>query len=149
MLAAAVSHEVDAAGFAAWVTEQGGLEEIKRKMVKSEAAKKRQEEVQAATAEVKGELELNAMQPLAQVAIEGVTGNYAVLLAKPNLNGGVDIVGTLSEINDALVNALIQRMAKQQVAKAQADAELDKQVKSESSDMLASAKVNTQKVANG
>ena len=149
VLAAAVSHEIDAAGFSAWVSDQGGLEEIKRKMIKSEDAKKRQEEVQAATAEVKGELELNAMQPLAHVGIEGVTGNYAVLLAKPNVNGGVDIVGTLSEINDALVNALIQRMAKQQVAKASADAELEKQVKSESSDMLAGAKVNTQKVANG
>jgi len=149
VLAAAVSHGVDAAGFAAWVSDQGGLEEIKRKMVKSEAAKKRQEEIEAAKAGVKGDLELNALQPLAQVAIEGVTGKYAVLLAKPNLNGGVDIVGTLSEINDALVNALIQRMAKQQVAKAQADAELDKQVKSESSDMLAGVKVNAQKVVNG
>ena len=137
VLAAAVSHGVEAAGFPEWVAEQGGLEEIKRKMVKSEAAKKRQQDVQAATAEVKGELELNALQPLAHVDINGMTGTYAVLLVKPNVNGGVDVVGSLSEANDALVNALIQRMAKAQVALQQAEKELDSQVRKERGDLLA------------
>jgi hypothetical protein len=139
VLAAAVSHGVDASGFAAWVVQQGGLEEIKRLMVKKPEAVARQAAVKTATVAVKGELELNTLQPLAHVGINGLTGNYAVLLAKPNVAGGVDIVGSLSEVNDALVNALVLRMAKQQVDKAAADAELGRQVAKEQGDLLAAA----------
>lgn len=150
VLAAAVSHGVDASGFAAWVVQQGGLEEIKRLMVKKPEAVARQAAVKTATVAVKGELELNTLQPLAHVGINGLTGNYAVLLAKPNVAGGVDIVGSLSEVNDALVNALVLRMAKQQVDKAAADAELGRQVAKEQGDLLAAANDEQQRmVANG
>lgn len=150
VLAAAVSHGVEATGFAAWVVQQGGLEEIKRLMVKSEQAKAKLAAVKTATVTVKGELELNTLKPLAHVGIEGLTGNYAVLLAKPNVSGGVDIVGSLSEVNDALVNALIMRMAKQQVEKAAADAELGRQVAKEHGDMLDTANGKQQRmVVNG
>ena len=121
VLSAAVSHEVTAAGFAGWVVAQGGLEEIKRKMVKSEQAKARQLAVETATTSVKGDLELNTLQPLAHVGIKNVSGTYAVLLAKPNVNGGVDIIGSLSDANDALVNALILRMAKKVADKTTSD----------------------------
>ncbi len=147
VLAAAVSYEKTAAEFPAWVVEQGGLEEIKRKMVKSEAAKAKQEAVKAATVSVKGEVELNTLQPLAHVDIEGLTGNYAVLLAKPNVQGGVDIVGSLSEVNDALVNALILRMAKLQVTKAEADAAVGRQIAKEHGDLLAVANDEQQRLA--
>jgi hypothetical protein len=149
VLAAAVSHEKTSAEFADWVVEQGGIEEIKRKMVKSEKAKAKQEAVKAATTAVKGELELNALQPLAHVQIEGLTGGYAVLLVKPSVQGGADIVGSLSEVNDALVNALILRMAKVQVMKAEADKELGAQVAKEQADLLSAANDEQQrKVAN-
>ena len=147
VLTAAVSHSVSAADFAAWVVKQGGIEEIKRLMVKKPEAIAKQAAVKAATAEVKGSLELAVLQPLARLNLEGVTGNYAVLLAKPNPAGGVDIVGTLPEANDALVNALILRMAKQQVDKAQADKELGKQVSEADSDLLAGAAKQQQPAA--
>ncbi len=139
VLAAAVSHKVQAADFAAWVVKQGGLEEIKRLMVKSEAAKAKQEAVAAASMAVKVKLENNAVKPLARVALDGLTGNYAVLLVKPKANGGADIVGTLSDINEALVNALIQRMAKAQVAAAAENKELREQTQRENDDLLAAA----------
>lgn len=150
VLAAAVSHGKTAEEFPSWVTSEGGLEEIKRKMVKSEASKMRQSAVETAAAAVKGELELNTLQPLAHVKLDGLTGNYAVLLAKPNVDGGVDIVGSLSEVNDALVNALILRMAKQLAAKTLADAELGSQVSKEQADLLGAANdARHQMVANG
>ena len=71
------------------------------------------------------------------------------LLAKPNVNGGVDIVGALPDANDALLNALIQRMAKAQVAKTQADAELGKQLGKERRDLLESNEEPQPKVVNG
>ena len=150
VLAAAVSHGKTAEEFPSWVTSEGGLEEIKRKMVKSEASKMRQSAVETAAAAVKGELELIPLQPLAHVKLDGLTGNYAVLLAKPNVDGGVDIVGSLSEVNDALVNALILRMAKQLAAKTLADAELGSQVSKEQADLLGAANdARHQMVANG
>jgi RNA 3'-terminal phosphate cyclase len=61
-------------------------------------------------------------------------------LAKPNPNGGGDIVATLTDVNESLVNALVQRIAKQQVEVAAADAELSKQVAAEQAgDLLGAA----------
>jgi len=149
VLSAAVSHEVTAAGFADWVVAQGGLEEIKRKMVKSEQAKARQLAVETATTSVKGDLELNTLQPLAHVGIKNVSGTYAVLLAKPNVNGGVDIIGSLSEANDALVNALILRMAKKVADKTTSDLALGKQVAKEHGDLLSANIDENRLVVNG
>ena len=149
VLSAAVSHEVTAAGFAGWVVAQGGLEEIKRKMVKSEQAKARQLAVETATTSVKGDLELNTLQPLAHVGIKNVSGTYAVLLAKPNVNGGVDIIGSLSDANDALVNALILRMAKKVADKTTSDLALGTQVAKEHGDLLSANDDKNRLVVNG
>lgn len=148
VLAAAVSHKVQAADFPAWVIKQGGLEEIKRLMVKKPEAIAKQQAVKAAAEAVKGDLELNTLQPLAQVQLDGLTGTYAVLLVKPSVNGGADIVGSLSDINDALVNALILRMAKAQVEAAAAEKELSAQVQRENTDLLAGNDEQMAKVAN-
>jgi hypothetical protein len=65
------------------------------------------------------------------------------------VHGGADIVGSLSEVNDALVNALILRMAKVQVMKAEADKELGAQIAKEQADLLSAANDEQQrKVAN-
>jgi len=139
VLAAAVSHKVQAADFPAWVVKQGGLEEIKRVMVKKPEAIAKQEAVKTATATVKSNLEDKALKPLAHVRLDGLEGTYAVLLVKPSVKGGADIVGALSNANEALVNALIQRMAKAQVEAAEVNKEMLQQVTSESTDLLAPA----------
>lgn len=108
VLAAAVSHKVQAADFPAWVVKQGGLEEIKRLMVKKPATIAKQAAIKAASKSVKGELEDNSIKPLARVRLDGLTGKYAVLLVKPNVNGGADVVGTLSEANEALVSTPVE-----------------------------------------
>jgi IS1 family transposase len=151
VLAAAVQQNISVEGFEEWVISRGGIEEIKRQMVKKPEALAKQEAVKTAATEVKGSIELNTLQPLAHVRIEGLSGTYSVLLAKPNPSGGADSVGTLSKANDALVNALITRMAKEVVEQAQADKELAKQVKAESSSMLGGKAKATglKKVVNG
>lgn len=149
VLAAAVSHGVESKDFAAWVAEKGGIEEIKRLMVKKAEAIAKQQAVQAATAVVKNDVATNAMHPLASLDISGITGDYALLLAKPNVAGGVDIVGSLSEVGEAMVNAFILRMAKQRVESAAADKELGRQVQQEHSDMLAGSEEQQLMVVNG
>ena len=136
VLAAAVSHKITAADFAAWVVDNKGIEQIKRLMVKNPESIAKQQAVLEATASVQTELELHAVMPLATVNISGLTGEYAVLLAKPNPTGGADIVGTLSNIKEGLVKALIQQMAKNQVESDLADKALNKQVAKESTDIL-------------
>jgi hypothetical protein len=149
VLAAAVSQGVQSKDFAIWVAEQGGIEEIKRLMVKKAEAIVRQQAVQAATVVVSDEVATNAIRPLAHVELHGLTGTYALLLAKPNVAGGVDIVGTLSEVDEALFKALIVRMAKKQVAAAEVDKELGRQVSQEHSDMLSGSEEQQLLVVNG
>lgn len=149
VLAAAVSHKVQATDFPAWVLKQGGLEEIKRLMVKKPEAIAKLEAVKVATKAVKGELEDNTAKPLAQVALAGLSGEYAVLLVKPNVKGGADVIGALSDINEALVKALIQRMAKAQVAAAKANKELLGQVQRDNDLLAAANDEQLSKVVNG
>lgn len=88
------------------------------------------------------------VQPLAHVGINGLTGTFALILAKTNAQGGADIVGSLSDINDALVDALIVRMAKEHVLAVTADKELGDQTNSESEDLLAASQEQQLKVTN-
>jgi hypothetical protein len=116
VLAAAMAEKVAAADLPAFIAKAGGVEEIKRSMVKSADALAKQEQIKQAKSSVAAEIELAQIAPLAQVQIAGLTGKYVVLLAKPGVDGTATIVGSLSDVNDALVNALLERMAKHRVS---------------------------------
>jgi hypothetical protein len=107
-------------------------------MVKSADALAKQALVKQAKSNVAAEIELAQIAPLAEVRIAGLTGDYVVLLAKPGVDGTATIVGTLSNVNEALVNALLDRMAKQRVIVDAENAALAK----EAPDMLATTASN-------
>jgi hypothetical protein len=138
VLMAAISHSVTAEGLPKFIIDAGGIEEIKRKMVKSEEAILRKAQVEQAKGKVDAEIELAKINPLAQVQIAGLTGDYAVLLVKPSVDGTVSVLGSLSDANEALVNALLVRMAKQRVTVEDEDAQLGK----ETQDMLSQVAAN-------
>jgi hypothetical protein len=138
VLMAALAEKVAAADLAAFIAKAGGIEEIKRKMVKSADALAKQALVKQAKSNVAAEIELAQIAPLAEVRIAGLTGDYVVLLAKPGVDGTATIVGTLSNVNEALVNALLDRMAKQRVIVDAENAALAK----EAPDMLATTASN-------
>jgi hypothetical protein len=116
VLLAAITDGVDAKDLPAYIVAAGGVEEIKRRHVKSEESIAKQEKLEAAKADVKLEVQMAAaVAPLANVAIEGVSGTYALMLVKPKIDGTVDVVGTLSDLPDSMVEALIGRMAKVRV----------------------------------
>jgi hypothetical protein len=118
VLLAAITDGVDAKDLPAYIVAAGGVEEIKRRHVKSEESIAKQEKLDIAKAEVKSEVETAAaVTPLATVEIEGLNGSYALLLVKPKLNGTADVVGTLSDLPDSMVQALIGRIAKVRVQK--------------------------------
>jgi hypothetical protein len=120
VLAAAIGDGVSPANLPAYILAAGGVEEIKRRRVKSVEAIAKQQKIEDAKADVKLEVELAAAtSPLATVQIEGVTGTFALLLVKPSLNGSAAVVGALSELPESMVKALIARMAKVRVSEQQ------------------------------
>ena len=116
VLKAAISHNVAPADLPMWLANEGGIEEVKRKMVQSEESKAKIAKLETAKTQITGELQQALTTPLAQFHFDGLTGNYALLLAKPQPNGMVSIVGTLSELDEVLYNAMLLRMAKQKSA---------------------------------
>jgi hypothetical protein len=116
VLLAAISEGIDAKDLPDFIIEAGGIEEIKRRQVKSQAAIDKKAKIDAAKAEVESEVELAAaMTPLTTVDLDGLTGSYALLLVKPSLDGTASVVGTLSDLPDTLVQSLFVRMAKVRV----------------------------------
>ena len=100
VLKAAISHGVEAADLAAWLVGQGGIEEVKRRMVQSEEAIKRNLEVEAAKVAVQAEMEVAEISPLATVQIPGLKGEYVLMLAKPSADGKATVIATLSDVAD-------------------------------------------------
>ena len=139
VIAAAVSHKVSAEAMPDWIRSSGGVEEIKRLAVKSAEALARQQTLQAARESVSAELALAEQTPLAQVSLAGVTGDYAVLLVRPGLDGQLSVVGTLSNANESVVKVLLQHMARHRVL---SDAET-KLVTNEAQSLLAAALIES------
>lgn len=114
VLKAAISYNKSASELSDWIVSQGGIEEIKRAMVVSEKALARQAEIATAKSQVTANIEQAAITPLAQISMSNVTGKYALLLGKPSPDGVISVVAVLSDIEEALYNALLMKMAKKQ-----------------------------------
>lgn len=114
VLSAAISHGINAADLAHWVRNEGGIEEIKRKMVKSAESIERQRAVAEARSHIEQTIERAQATPLATVQLEGFIGQRVVLLARANPDGSVSILGGLDDADASTYNGLLLRMAKQQ-----------------------------------
>lgn len=137
VLKAAISYEVTAANLPGWIVAQGGIEEVRKRMIVSEEAQQRKADLSVAQAQVKASIEQAVVTPLAKLPMSGISGEYALLLAKPNPDGMLSIVGAISDINEAFYNACLIKMAR---SKALANAE-SKALSKEASDLLASSSI--------
>jgi len=119
VLTAAITHGVGSAELAQWITQAGGLEEVKRRhLVKPETAQ-RQAELAQTRQRLESEIAQARDAPLAQVALKGLEGDYVLLLARPNQDGqGAAVVGVLPDASESLRKGLLQQLAKQRVAQA-------------------------------
>jgi hypothetical protein len=143
VLKAAISHGVAAKDLADYIVQEGGIEEVKRKMVLSEESLVKRAAVESAKVAVKAAAELASVKPLATVPLADVSGTYAVLLAQPTPDGMVNIVGVLSDVKETLVETLFVQMAKKKVDD---DAETAS-VSDEASDLMAGVPANADKLA--
>ncbi len=130
VLLAAAQENIDPKKLPNWIKEQGGIEEIKRNMIKSEEALKRQEERKAATLKVKGNAEKAVLKPigLTELMSHGKYGEYAVLVGKPNEKGVIRIVAALANANKKLVESLYKQIAKETLLEDKEDSALDGEV---------------------
>jgi hypothetical protein len=138
VLKAAISYDVTAANLPGWIVEQGGIEEVRKRMIVSEEAQQRKADLAEAKTQVQTSIEQATATPLAKLPISGVSGSYALLLAKPEPDGLVSIVGVLSDINEAFYNACIIKMARIKAADNAQTLALSK----EGTDLLASKASN-------
>jgi hypothetical protein len=138
VLKAAISNNVNAKDLPNWIINEGGIEEVRRQMVQSETSKEKQKLLAIAKTQVLDEVRHASVMPLAQIQFNGLTGDHALLLAKPLPDGKVDIVGTLSDVDEALFNTLLIRMAKRKSDMNLQEATLSKEV----NDLLASTASN-------
>lgn len=122
VLNAAISHDINASQLPQWIVNQGGIEEIKRKMVQSDEAiaRKLKRETAKVTAEqLIAEAHVN---PLATVAVDGFTPKQRnIMLAVGDVNGNFNVTYVLTEVSDSLYNALLKQAAKKIVAEDDAE----------------------------
>lgn len=128
VLVSAIEHGKNSTELVAWIIEQGGVEQIKLKKreIKPERVALIQQ-LKAAQSRVEDEIKQATHVPMAKIDVHGLTGDYAILLAKPNVKGGADIVGTLSNVSDALYAALLKQMSMQLLKNDEEFALLDKE----------------------
>ena len=115
VLAAALQDEVMPNKLADYIKNAGGVEQIKRRMVVSDAAKEKREQIAVNAEAVRSNVDYFSLNPLAKVQLEA-EGDVVVLLAKPTGDGFVNIVGKLEDVSETLMNALMLRIAKKAIA---------------------------------
>jgi hypothetical protein len=135
---------VNAANLPTYIENEGGIENIKRKMVQKPEALAKQQALVTAKSQVEADLALATLAPLAQVKLSNVSGEYAVLMVKPNPNGTVDVIGSINDVKEGLFQSLLKQMAKQTVASNQ----LTNIVRNESIGMFAGVSPSNQSNTN-
>lgn len=125
VLLAAMSHEINADDLPAWIVASGGVEEIKRKVKMSAETLANREKITAAKVLVKSKVDEAKVNPIARVHLDQVVGEKGVLLVKGNPDGSVDIIGVLTEANDALFNTISTYIAKSHVKSGAMDEQIN------------------------
>lgn len=125
VLNAAISHEVTAAQLPQWIVSEGGIEEIKRKMVQSDESKERQAKRKQAKDTAEQLIAEAHVNPLATVAVDGFMPNQRnIMLAVGDVNGNFNVTYVLTEVSDSLYNALLKQAAKKIVEADEQDSAL-------------------------
>ena len=113
VLNAAISYDINAGQLPQWIVDQGGIEEIKRKMVQSTEAKARQEKRKKAKETAEQMIVEAQVNPLATVTIDGFMPQQRnIMLAVADVNGNFNVTYVLTEVSDSLYNALLKQAAK-------------------------------------
>jgi hypothetical protein len=122
VLNAAISQGINATQLPEWIVNQGGIEEIKRKMVQSDEAKTRQEKRKQAKDTAEQLIAEAHVNPLATVSVDGFSpAKLNIMLAVGDVSGNFNVTYVLTEVSDGLYNALLKQAAKQIVAKQDED----------------------------
>ncbi|WP_141107017.1 hypothetical protein [Herbaspirillum aquaticum] len=115
--------------FAAWIEEQGGIEEVSRRIAISDDVKAEREKLKTAVADVKLKMEEAKHAPLATIELQsGMTlQGTGLLVAEPSPDGTIRIVGLLPSASEKMIEAIQREIGRfeltQQVPETAADRE--------------------------
>jgi hypothetical protein len=113
VLTAALSHEVSPQNLPLWISQEGGIEEIKRKMVQSPEALDRKQKRLKAKDTAEQQIAEGKLNPLAVVSVNGFIPNEMnILLATGDINNNFNVTFVLNDVSDSLYNALVKQAAK-------------------------------------
>jgi hypothetical protein len=113
VLRAAVEQDIAAEGFAEFVRQAGGIEELRRKMVISEEAAARRQLKQDAKADIEAEIEDATLNPFAEIdAPDDVDlGTFCLVLGVGAAPGRIGLVKVLGNTPKSILERIKQLMA--------------------------------------
>ena len=118
VLKAAISHGIGASGLADWLSQQGGIEEVRRKTIVSEEALKNIADREVSLNKVKASAERAVHNPLATVKLapHGKLGEFSVMVGMPDDQGVVSIIAVLHNANAKVIGSLMNHISKERLA---------------------------------
>jgi hypothetical protein len=116
VLKIAAKEKVTAERLPGWISNAGGVEEVKRSGSENPKVHLNKADFNKEVSEIRAEVEKNAVTPLATVALNGVSGSYALLLVKP-FSEEVRVVGSLSNLSETQIEGMFKSMAKERIKK--------------------------------
>jgi hypothetical protein len=125
---AAIAAQIPHTQLAAFIEAEGGIEEIRLNAPTSEKAKANQKKRADSVSQIKQEIELAKVNPLATVSCKIDPSTKKVLLeGVVNSNGGIDITCVLQEIPDSFYEQFINQLAKQKIIRQEKLAQANKE----------------------
>ena len=115
VIKAAISHSIRPEHLNNWIVKEGGIEEVsRRKKPISKEVLSKQKQLEETKNRIKEEIESNLSTRSRPLDIYNLTGKYAIVLVKPDLNKSY-VGGTYSDVSEALFEMLITLMARQRI----------------------------------
>jgi hypothetical protein len=114
VLRVSITEKQTEATFAEWIKAQGGVEEVKRRSVKSAEAQAKQDAIDAAIESEKQKIDAAQNEALGTVSFnkEVDLGDRNLLIADLDASGKLQVVGVLTKVSDGLLKHMHREMGK-------------------------------------
>lgn len=129
VLNAALADQQTGETLAAWVKEQGGIEELNRRIPINEDRKAKREKLEAAVADVRLKMDAAKHAPLATIELQsGMTlQGRGLLVAEPSPDGTIRIVGLLPSASKKMIEAIQREIGRFKLAQQAPEAAVDRE----------------------
>ena len=118
VIKSAISHGIKPEHLSDWISREGGIEEVSKKIALSTSLEAKRTELIEVKNQIRLDIDNNIICQQHALDINGLDGKYALLVVKPYLDKCY-VVGSYSDVSENLFENLITLMAKQRIKKNQ------------------------------